>query len=61
MRDKNGYIIKVETPQEFLEKFSNNSWEYDYISKEEMNLIDSWLEEYIKLKQSTGALLHIDT
>ena len=38
MRDKDGYVTKVDTPEEFLDKFSD-SWEYDYISEEEIGLL----------------------
>lgn len=37
MRDKDGYVEKVETPEEFLDKFAK-SWEYDYIKEEEIEL-----------------------
>lgn len=50
MRDKDGYVEKVETPEEFLDKFTNSSWEYDYISEEEIELLEGWIREYIKLK-----------
>jgi hypothetical protein len=50
MRDKEGYVEKVETPEEFLDKFTNSSWEYDYISEEEIELLEGWIKEYIKLK-----------
>lgn len=51
MRNKDGDIEKVETPEEFIEKFSSDRWEYDYIDDETHNLLVSWLEEYVKLKQ----------
>ena len=51
MRDKNGDIEEVETPEEFIEEFSSKMWEYNYISEETHNLLVSWLEDYIKLKQ----------
>ena len=49
MRDKDGNVAKVETPQEFLDKFTGSKWEYDYISEEEIELLEGWVREYIRL------------
>jgi hypothetical protein len=53
MRDKDGYVEKVETPEEFLDKFTNSSWEYDYISEEEIVLLEYWIREYITIRDKT--------
>ena len=50
MRDENGEIATVETPKEFIELFSKQPWEFDYISERVQNLLMSWLEDYDRIK-----------
>jgi hypothetical protein len=50
MRDKDGNVEIVETPEEFLDKFSE-SWEYDYIKEEEIELLENWIRDYIRIKK----------
>lgn len=52
MRDKDGNIERVDSPEEFLEKFAGNSWEYDYIKEEERELLESWIMDYIRIKKA---------
>ena len=51
MRDKDGNVEIVETPEEFLDKFVGCSWEYDYIKEEERELLEGWIADYIILKK----------
>lgn len=52
MRDKDGNVERVDSPEEFLEKFVGNSWEYDYIKEEERELLESWIMDYIRIKKA---------
>ena len=51
MRDKDGNVEIVETPEEFLDKFVDSSWEYDYIKEEEIELLENWIRDYIRIKK----------
>lgn len=51
MRDNDGYISQVDTPEEFIELFNENTWEFDYISNRTIDLLMGWIKEYIKIKE----------
>jgi len=51
MRNKDNDIELVETPEEFIELFTESSWEFDYIDDRTQKLLFSWLKEYVKLKE----------
>ena len=46
MRDKNGYVTKIETPDEFIQLFTEQPWEFDYTTEDIKKLLISWLMKY---------------
>lgn len=53
MRDKDGNVEIAETPEEFLDKFAK-SWDYNYIKEEEIELLEGWMMDYVKLKNRSN-------
>lgn len=53
LRNKDGDITKVETPDEFIELFSENTWEFDYISEEIQELLMSWLRKFQNARKNS--------